>query len=95
VNADFQRYIEVEAELAQTEADVRAAEKLVNSGRISAAAFHHKQTTDERSESCRSLSFFTRPRAEFTNAVRDSWTNARRCFRDRGGTSGRLQRRPR
>jgi hypothetical protein len=40
VNADFQRYIEVEAELAQTVADVRAAEKLVNTGRISSAAFH-------------------------------------------------------
>jgi len=57
MDANFQRYIEVEAELQQTQADINTAEKLVAAGRVSSATFHetargiyerHAQLMDER-----------------------------------------------
>ena len=57
MDANFQRYIEVEAELEQTQADISTAEKLVSTGRISSATFHetargiyerHAQLMNER-----------------------------------------------
>jgi hypothetical protein len=40
MDANFERYIEVETELRQTETDIREAEIFVNAGRMSAAVFH-------------------------------------------------------